>query len=622
MVDIGSYILSGSQGLSRGIDNLGALWRDQAEKEAAQALIAKLSMGQQRGYPQQTLASLGAPPQAQQPPVPQGPNYPAYDAPIPPRRPADLGINSGAVQQGMANEFGQKWAQAPGKIGGTLPALAGVSSPQMAYASPAEQPSAQMRGPDGGGIPQRSQAMAFAPQQGSDMGRAGGAISGIESGGRYDALGPVTKGDRAYGKYQVMGANIPNWTAKYYGQPLSPAEFLANPQAQEAVFQGEFGRLSAKYGPEGASRAWFAGEGGMNDPNRRDVLGTSVAQYGSKFANAYSGGAPSQAQTNPLANVAPMGQQPQTLAMMGNVPQQSIDMGTLAALATNKYGAPIANAIMTRQLARDPIAQQLQMIELQKANMGLQNFPMQQQMLNEQLRAAQLGNQRTQAELAGEGAKLTYQDLGDSIAAINQRGEIVRTIPKNQTATLGEGQQLINKNTGQIIAGGNQPPKLTETQSKDLSFYQRGAKAESILVENESKLADRVEAARANPLGWVPFVSRDTSESIGRFAGPKEYQSALQASRDVVAVLLRKDSGAAITPEEWNYAQRVWLPVPGDSKEIIAQKRASRQEALNSIKLGLGKASELATNKITGSSQPLDIGKSTEIDGVKIQRIR
>lgn len=407
MVDIGSYILSGSQGLSRGIDNLGALWRDQAEKEAAQALIAKLSMGQQQGYPQQTLASLGAPPQVQQQPVPQGPNYPAYDAPIPPRRPADLGVNSGAVQQGMANEFGQKWAQAPGKIGGALPALAGVSSPQMAYASPAEQPTTQMRGPDGGGIPQRSQAMAFAPQQGSDMGRAGGAISGIESGGRYDALGPVTKGDRAYGKYQVMGANIPNWTAKYYGQPLSPAEFLANPQAQEAVFQGEFGRLSAKYGPEGASRAWFAGEGGMNDPNRRDVLGTSVAQYGSKFANAYSGGAPSQAQTNPLANVAPMGQQPQTLAMMGNGPQQSIDMGTLAALATNKYGAPIANAIMTRQLARDPIAQQLQMIELQKANMGLQNFPIQQQMLNEQLRAAQLGNQRTQAEISGESTATT-----------------------------------------------------------------------------------------------------------------------------------------------------------------------------------------------------------------------
>src|SRR2546428_11459559 len=38
----------------------------------------------------------------------------------------------------------------------------------------------------------------------------GRAISSIESGGRYDLLGPVTKtGDRASGKDQEMGANVP-----------------------------------------------------------------------------------------------------------------------------------------------------------------------------------------------------------------------------------------------------------------------------------------------------------------------------------------------------------------------------------------------------------------------------
>ncbi|HEY8353847.1 MAG TPA: hypothetical protein VIK69_02380 [Methylophilaceae bacterium] len=118
----------------------------------------------------------------------------------------------------------------------------------------------------------------------------GNAIAGIESSGRYDALGPVTKtGDRAYGKYQVMGANIPEWTRKYVGRAMSPQEFLASPEAQEAVFKGEFGRLAQKYGPEGAARAWFAGEGGMNDPNRRDILGTSVADYSRKFTTALGG---------------------------------------------------------------------------------------------------------------------------------------------------------------------------------------------------------------------------------------------------------------------------------------------------------------------------------------------
>lgn len=110
------------------------------------------------------------------------------------------------------------------------------------------------------------------------------AISGIESGGKYDLLGPVTKtGDRAYGKYQVMGSNVGPWTKQYLGQELTPEQFIANPQAQDAVFQGRFGEYAKKYGPEGAARAWFAGEGGMNDLNRKDQLGTSVGKYAALF---------------------------------------------------------------------------------------------------------------------------------------------------------------------------------------------------------------------------------------------------------------------------------------------------------------------------------------------------
>ncbi len=114
-----------------------------------------------------------------------------------------------------------------------------------------------------------------------------GAISAIESSGNYRALGPQTKsGDRAYGKYQIMGANIPEWTQQVLGRPMTPQEFLADDKAQDAVFDSKFGGYVSKYGPEGAARAWFAGEGGMNDPNRKDILGTSVEAYGKKFSNA------------------------------------------------------------------------------------------------------------------------------------------------------------------------------------------------------------------------------------------------------------------------------------------------------------------------------------------------
>jgi hypothetical protein len=117
---------------------------------------------------------------------------------------------------------------------------------------------------------------------GSD--RFGRAIAGIESGGKYDLTGPVTKsGDRAYGKYQIMGNNIPDWSRAALGTAMTPQQFLADPNAQEAVFKHRFGQYVDKYGPTGAAKAWFAGEGGMNNPNASDLYGTTVASYARRF---------------------------------------------------------------------------------------------------------------------------------------------------------------------------------------------------------------------------------------------------------------------------------------------------------------------------------------------------
>jgi len=117
------------------------------------------------------------------------------------------------------------------------------------------------------------------------FGRAISANEGTAAPGGYGIVGPVDQktGDMPYGKYQVMGANIPQWTQRYFGQTLTPQQFLQNPAAQDAVFNGEFGRLNAKYGPQGASRAWFAGEGNMNNLSAKDSLGTTVAQYQQNF---------------------------------------------------------------------------------------------------------------------------------------------------------------------------------------------------------------------------------------------------------------------------------------------------------------------------------------------------
>ena len=112
------------------------------------------------------------------------------------------------------------------------------------------------------------------------------SIAKIESAGSggYSAVGPVTEsGDRAYGRYQVMGANIADWSKEALGTPLTIEQFLNNPQLQDKIFDHVFAGYVDKFGMEGASQAWFGGPGAVGKTGRQDQLGTSVGQYGSRF---------------------------------------------------------------------------------------------------------------------------------------------------------------------------------------------------------------------------------------------------------------------------------------------------------------------------------------------------
>lgn len=137
------------------------------------------------------------------------------------------------------------------------------------------------------------------------------AIKSIESsGGNYGLLGPVTNsGDRAYGAYQVMGANIPEWTKKHLGQSMTPEEFLANKEAQDAVFNGQFGSYVNKYGnPQDAASAWFTGGPMSTGANKRDILGTSGSGYVGKFNKFLeSNGADGVSAINAAASIPPSG---------------------------------------------------------------------------------------------------------------------------------------------------------------------------------------------------------------------------------------------------------------------------------------------------------------------------
>jgi hypothetical protein len=120
------------------------------------------------------------------------------------------------------------------------------------------------------------------------------------------------------------------------GKPMTAQEFLANPQAQDAVFKAKFGQYTQQYGsPQAASRAWFAGPNGMNNPNARDVNGVTVAQYEGKFNQGYG-----QQQPTPPS---PGGIDPTTraaiAAMAAKDPKKALEMIVAAQAGLKKEGA-------------------------------------------------------------------------------------------------------------------------------------------------------------------------------------------------------------------------------------------------------------------------------------------
>lgn len=128
--------------------------------------------------------------------------------------------------------------------------------------------------------------------------------------------------------------------------------------------------------------------------------------------------------------------------------------------------------------------------------------------------------------------------------------------------------------------GGNpvSSPKLTEVQSKDVGFYNRAQKILPRLEEQDKALTSGLSAAGSA----VPIV--------GNYLKSDAYRQAEQTGRELMAVILRKDSGAAVTPSEMDLYGSIYLPRPSDDAATIEQKRVARRTAIEGIKMGLGTA--------------------------------
>ena len=153
-----------------------------------------------------------------------------------------------------------------------------------------------------------------------------------------------------------------------------------------------------------------------------------------------------------------------------------------------------------------------------------------------------------------------------------------------QNAQKGQGLSVVTNPDGTAtVQMGGTAPKLTEAQGKDIGFYTRGMQANQGLAGLEGQLTDFAQSnANILPLG------------LGNYARTPEFRQAKVEADQFLAAILRKDTGAAITDQEFALYGPMFLPIPGDDPATIALKRQKRATALLAIRSGLGTAEMVA----------------------------
>lgn len=191
--------------------------------------------------------------------------------------------------------------------------------------------------------------------------------------------------------------------------------------------------------------------------------------------------------------------------------------------------------------------------------------------------------------------------------------------------------------TPRTILGGGQPVSpgyMPSDVSTDISGMSPKEANELRMVAEKAKIADtyrpasqaeETSALYANRMEQAEKVFTDLEgelshlglgASIMQAKGPlgvgvpnwaktSDAQSYDQAKRNFLNSVLRKESGAVISPTEFAEGNQQYFPQPGDKAEVIAQKKANRRVAIEGLKQAGGKAYK--GNLFTGKSNSVDL---------------
>jgi hypothetical protein len=124
---------------------------------------------------------------------------------------------------------------------------------------------------------------------------------------------------------------------------------------------------------------------------------------------------------------------------------------------------------------------------------------------------------------------------------------------------------------------------LSQGESNATGFYSRVLESHRLLLQpTDQGLLEEQGTSFSNAM-----LEKDPT-GLARYAMADEYKRYEQAKRDFINANLRRESGAAIQPSEFDSAEKQYFPVPGDSPAVIAQKRRNRETVINALRVASG----------------------------------
>lgn len=129
------------------------------------------------------------------------------------------------------------------------------------------------------------------------------------------------------------------------------------------------------------------------------------------------------------------------------------------------------------------------------------------------------------------------------------------------------------------------PKPSTGEQKQALAFYNRGKEALGILDQSDNNghtLEDRIASVN-------PALAAYGQRTINALKG-SDRQKYEQAQRAFTQAKLRKESGAAISTSEYQSDAQTYFAQPGDTPDVVANKKAAREGVLAGLKFQAGPA--------------------------------